>query len=154
MPRKNRKRVKTMKIKVRYQNEAAKPIQQAHNGEWYDLRCAEDVRMRRGEFKVFSLGVSIELPKGYEALVAPRSSTFSKHGIILANSIGIIDNAYCGNNDVWKFPAICMRDYAFVPAGTRIAQFRIIPTQPDAEVVEVETLDNPDRNGMGSTGEK
>ena len=75
-----------MQIKVRYQNEAAKPIQQAHAGEWFDLRCAEDVRMKRGEFKVLSLGVSIELPKGYEAIVAPRSSTFSKHGIILAKS--------------------------------------------------------------------
>ena len=140
-----------MKIKVRYQNEAAKPIQQAHSGEWYDLRCAEDVRMRRGEFKVFSLGVSIELPKGYEALVAPRSSTFRRYGILPVNSMGIIDESYCGDEDEWHFLAYATKPVV-LHKDERICQFRIIEHQPKLNMVEVDTLGNANRGGIGSTG--
>lgn len=143
-----------MILKVKYHKKTARPITQAHNGEWFDLRTAEDVRLKKGDFKLIHLGVSIEMPEGYEAIIAPRSSTFGKYGILLANSIGVIDNAYCGNNDEWKFLAYCLGDYTYIPAGTRIAQFRIQRIMEPVEIVEVDNLDGEDRGGIGSTGER
>ena len=93
----------------------------------------------------------MQLPKGYEALVVPRSSTFKNFGIISANSIGVIDNSYCGDNDIWKFPAIALRD-TVIKKNERICQFRIIANQPKFKVEEVLVLDNADRGGIGSTG--
>ena len=118
---------------------------------WIDLRAAEDVDMKAGDFKMISLGVSMELPEGYEAIIAPRSSTFKRHGILLANGIGIIDESYKGDNDVWCFPAIAWRP-TFIKKNERICQFRIIKHQPDIEFNKVLTLGNPDRKGLGSTG--
>jgi dUTP pyrophosphatase len=97
------------------------------------------------------LGVAMELPMGYEALVAPRSSTFNKYGIILVNSIGVIDESYHGDGDEWHFLAYAICD-TYIPKNERICQFRIIEHQPDVEMVEVETLGNADRGGIGSTG--
>lgn len=125
---------------------------QAKGGDWIDLCTKEDVTLKQGEFKLIDLGVAMKLPKGYEALVVPRSSTFIKHGIILTNSIGIIDETYCGNHDVWKFPALALRDTE-IKAFTRIAQFRIIKHQPDIRFYELESLPNKNRGGFGSTGE-
>lgn len=122
-------------------------------GDWFDLRIAEDVTLKAGEFKLIPLGVAMMLPKGYEALVIPRSSTFKKYGIIQANSIGLIDEAYCGNNDEWKFPAYATRDIE-IPKNTRICQFRIIEHQPPVGIVEVTELSEVNRGGFGSTGEK
>lgn len=122
-------------------------------GDWIDLRAAEDVHMKAGEYKMFPLGVAMQLPKGYEALVAPRSSTFKKYGIILVNSIGVIDESYCGDNDQWQYPAYAVRD-TFIPKNERICQFRIIRHQPEIELIEVEHLGNEDRGGFGSTGTK
>ena len=96
------------------------------------------------------LGVAMELPKGYEALVAPRSSTFKKYGVLLANSIGVIDESYCGDNDEWKFLAYATRDVV-IEEDERICQFRIIRHQPEIEFEEVFELGNTDRGGMGST---
>lgn len=125
---------------------------QAKCGDWIDLCTKEDVILKQGEFKLIDLGVAMKLPKGYEALVVPRSSTFIKYGIIQTNSIGIIDETYCGNHDVWKFPALALRDTE-IKSCTRIAQFRIIKHQPDIRFYELENLPDKNRGGFGSTGE-
>lgn len=137
-----------MIIKVRY----IKPIPPlVRHGDWIDLCAAEDIIMEKGEYALIPLGVAIELPTEYEAIIAPRSSTFMKYGIILANSIGIIDNAYCGNDDEWKFIAYATR-LTKICKGDRIAQFRIQRRMEEVIVREVENLDNPNRGGIGSTG--
>lgn len=138
-------------IKIKYFRDVQK-IEEISGGDWLDLRAAEEVTMKAGEFKMIPLGVAMELPKGYEAWVVPRSSTFKKHGVILVNSIGIIDEDYKGDNDEWNFLAYAMRD-TVIPKNTRICQFRIIQHQPMLRRIEVETLGNPDRGGIGSTGE-
>ena len=125
---------------------------QAKGGDWIDLCTKEDVILKAGEFKLIDLGVAMKLPKGYEALVVPRSSTFIKYGIIQTNCIGIIDETYCGNHDVWKFPALALRDTE-IKSCTRIAQFRIIKHQPDIRFFELENLPDKNRGGFGSTGE-
>lgn len=141
-----------MKIKVKYLNGAEK-IEKIAVGDWIDLRSAVDIELKRGEYRQIPLGVAMELPSGYEALMLPRSSTFKKYGVILANSMGVIDESYCGDNDEWNFLAFALRD-TFIPKGERICQFRIIEHQPGVELVEVETLGNADRGGIGSTGRK
>lgn len=120
-------------------------------GDFIDLATAEDVCMKRDEFKIISLGVSMELPKGYYAEIVPRSSTFKNWGILMANSIGIIDNDYCGDEDVWSFPALATH-YIEIPKGTRIAQFRIVKKSEPIEFEAVDSLRNADRGGFGSTG--
>ncbi len=139
-----------MEIKVKYLRGVEK-IKQIAVGDWVDLRSAEDVRMHAGEYKMIPLGVAMQLPEGYEALLLPRSSTFKKYGIVLVNSIGIIDESYCGDNDQWHFLAYAVRD-TFIPKHDRICQFRIIEHQPKVEFIEVESLGNVDRGGIGSTG--
>lgn len=138
-------------IKIKYLRDIEK-VEKISVGDWIDLRAAEDVTMKAGEFRMIPLGVAMELPKGYEALVAPRSSTFKKYGVILTNSIGIIDESYKGDNDEWNFLAFAVRDTE-IRKNERICQFRIIQHQPAIHLIEVETLDNPDRGGIGSTGE-
>lgn len=137
-------------IKIKYLRDIQK-IEKISVGDWIDLRAAEDIAMIAGEFRMIPLGVAMELPKGYEALVAPRSSTFKKYGVILANSIGIIDETYKGDNDEWNFLAFAVRD-TVIRKNERICQFRIIKHQPTIHLIEVETLGNPDRGGIGSTG--
>lgn len=137
-------------IKVKYLRGVQK-IERFNVGDWIDLRAAEDVTMNAGEYKMIPLGVAMELPKGYEALVAPRSSTFKKYGVILVNSIGIIDESYKGDNDEWNFLAYALRD-TVIHKNERICQFRIIQHQPMIHLQEVETLGNADRGGIGSTG--
>ena len=122
-------------------------------GEWVDLRAAETVEMKQGEYRIISLGVSMRLPYGFEAHVVPRSSTFKNFGIILANSFGVIDNSYCGNDDVWGFPAIALRDTT-IHKGDRIAQFRIMQRQPKLVFIETDDLKGKNRGGFGSTGVK
>lgn len=137
-------------IKIKYYNDIL-PIDAFENGDWIDLRAAEDVEMKTGDFKLISLGVSMKLPEGYEAHVVPRSSTYKHWGIIQANHMGVIDNSYCGDNDIWKFPAIAIRDTT-IYKNERICQFRIVKKQPEFEFEEVDHLDDPDRGGFGSSG--
>ena len=122
-------------------------------GDWVDLRAAETVEMKQGEFRIISLGVSMRLPNGYEANVVPRSSTFKNFGVLMANSFGVIDNNYCGNDDVWGFPAIAMRD-TVINKGDRIAQFRIVQRQPKLVFAKVDDLNSKNRGGFGPTGIK
>lgn len=137
-------------IKIKYLKDIQK-IERFNVGDWIDLRSAEDINMKAGEYKMIPLGVAMELPKGYEALVAPRSSTFRKYGILLANSVGIIDEAYKGDNDEWNFLAYATKDTK-IRKNERICQFRIIQHQPLIHLQEVDSLGNADRGGIGSTG--
>ena len=140
------------KIEIKYHDSQLSRIEKISVGDWIDLRTAEDVGLHEGDFKLISLGVSIKLPKGYEAIIVPRSSTFGRYGIIMTNSMGIIDESYSGNNDIWKFPAYCLKDYTYIPKDTRICQFRIIKHQPKIEFKEVSQLNSFNRGGFGSTG--
>ena len=148
-----------MEIKIKYHDGMEKwPIEKFDKGDWIDLRAAEDVTMLRGDFKMISLGVSMHLPEGYHAQLLPRSSTFKNFGIIMANSMGIIDNSYCGDNDIWRFPALCFGDEDGDPVsiskGDRIAQFRIVRNSEPVTFNPVDTLGNEDRGGFGSSGVK
>ena len=137
-------------IKIKYLKDIRK-IERFNVGDWIDLRAAEDVTMKAGEYCMIPLGVAMELPVGYEAIVAPRSSTFRKYGILLANSVGIIDESYKGDNDEWNFLAYAVKDTK-IHKNERICQFRIIQHQPLIHLQEVESLGNVDRGGIGSTG--
>lgn len=138
------------KIKIKYLRDIKK-IQRFNTGDLIDLRAAETVEMKAGEYKAIPLGVAMELPKGYEAWVVPRSSTFKKYGVMLANSVGIIDESYKGDNDEWHFLAYAVRD-TVIHKNERICQFRIVEHQPLIHLEEVEKLGNADRGGIGSTG--
>ena len=140
-----------MDIKIKYMDKDLKPIDAAHKGEWIDLRSAETIEMNAGEFRKIRLGVAMQLPPGYEAIIAPRSSTFDKWGIIFLNSIGIIDNLYCGDNDEWHVAVMALRKTK-IHKNDRICQFRILHGQPSLQFIEVEHMDSPDRGGFGSTG--
>ena len=145
------------KIKIKYHGSDIEKIEKIAVGDWIDLRAAEECYLRKGEFALISLGVSMKLPEGYEAHVVPRSSTFKKWGIIQTNHMGVIDNSYCGTNDVWKFPALCLNPtehsvFSHIRKGDRICQFRIVRNQPEIEFEEVEVLEDTNRGGFGSTG--
>ena len=137
-------------IRIRYLRNIQK-IEKINVGDFIDLRAAEESELKAGQFALIPLGVAMELPKGYEAWVAPRSSTFKRYGIIMANSIGIIDESYNGDNDEWQFPAYAVRD-TVIHKNERICQFRIVEHQPTVHLEEVDSLGNDDRGGFGSTG--
>ena len=139
-----------MYVKIKYHNDVL-PIEKMANGDWIDLRAAEDVHMDAGDYRLISLGISMKLPEGYEAHIIPRSSTYRRWGIIQANNMGIVDNSYSGDNDIWMFPAIAIRD-TNIYKNDRICQFRIVEKQPDFNFIEVEHMDDPDRGGFGSSG--
>lgn len=138
-------------ILIKYHNPALEKIEKINIGDWIDLRAAEDVVLKKGEFKIISLGVSMKLPEGYEAHIVPRSSTFKKWGIKQTNCMGVIDNSYSGNNDIWGMPVLAERDTE-IKTNERICQFRIVKKQPEIEFIEVDHLDGADRGGFGSTG--
>ena len=137
-----------MIIRVKYHHPDLKRIQRIHVGDWIDLRCAENVSLKKDEVKLISLGVSMELPHGYEAHLVVRSSTPKKWKVVQLNPPGIIDQSYCGDNDVWKLFVRALDD-TNIPFNTRIAQFRIFKKQPEIDFVEVEHLGNTDRGGFG-----
>ena len=137
-------------IEIKYEN-GVEPIKAAHEGEWIDLRAAEDVEIKAGEFKKISLGVAMKLPAGIEAYILPRSSTFERWGIIMANGMGVIDNLYCGNDDIWTFPAIALRD-THIFKNDRICQFRIVGQQGRIFFKRVASLSDQNRGGYGSSG--
>lgn len=140
-----------MNIKVKYFDKEIDKIEKISKGDWCDLRAAETVELKAGEFKLIPLGVGMILPDGYEANIVPRSSTFKNYGIIQTNSFGVIDNSYSGDNDQWRMPVYATRD-TIINKNDRICQFRINKIQPEFEVVEVEHLNTTDRGGFGSTG--
>ena len=140
-------------IKIKYHNLNIDKIKKINEGDWIDLRAAETVELKAGEFKLISLGVSMKLPEGYEAHIVPRSSTFKNFGVIQTNHCGIIDNSYSGTNDVWMFPAYALRD-TVIAENDRICQFRIVEKMTTITFDEVDKLDETNRGGFGSTGVK
>lgn len=136
-----------MDVKIKLNGQ---PVPVSH-GEYYDLTTAENVYLKPGDHKKISLGVSMEVPDGYYAVMVPRSSTFEKYGILQTNSVGIYEHDYCGDNDLWKFPALAMRETR-IPKGSRIAQFAVMERPPRLTFQPVESMDKPDRGGFGSTG--
>lgn len=140
------------RIRVKYLADIDK-IEKISKGDWIDLRCAVDTELKAGEYKLIPLGIAMELPSGYEAIVVPRSSTFKNYGVLLANSLGIIDESYRGDNDEWRFLAYAVKD-TVIPKNERICQFRIIRHQPTLEFEEVDCLGNENRGGIGSTGKE
>lgn len=138
-------------IKIKYFDKEIDKIEKINQGDLIDLRAAETVEMKQGDFKLIRLGVGMKLPEGYKANVYPRSSTYKNFGIILANSVGQIDNSYSGENDEWRFPAIALRD-TVIHKNDRICQFEIQKIQPKIIFEEVEHLDEVSRGGIGSTG--
>ena len=141
-------------IKIKYLSDKIEKLRYIDGkSDWIDLRAAERIELKEGEFKLIPLGIAMELPKGYEAHIVPRSSTFKNFGIIQTNHCGIVDESYCGNNDQWVMPAYALRD-TVIEVHDRICQFRIFEHQPALVFDEVESLDNADRGGHGSTGKK
>ena len=139
-------------IKIKYHTDEIEKLRYIDGkSDFIDLRSAEDVEIKAGEFKLISLGVSMELPKGYEAHIVPRSSTFKTWGIIQTNSMGVIDESYRSDSDIWKMPVYATRD-TIIHKNDRICQFRIIEHQPTIEFEEVDKLGNKNRNGFGSSG--
>lgn len=139
-------------LKVKYFKRLLKPLEYIDGkSDWVDLRCAETMTLEKGNFYLIPLGVAIKLPSGYEAHVVPRSSTFKNYGIIQTNSMGVIDNTYCGDNDQWMLPVYATRDTE-INFNDRIAQFRIVENQPKIVFEAVEHLEDTDRGGFGSTG--
>ena len=151
-------------IRIKY-FEGAKKLEKISKGDWIDLYANKDMFIPEGTRAMIPLGVAMELPEGYEAHLAPRSSTFKTWGIIQTNSVGVVDHSFMGDNDQWHMPVYClmsksgMRDSdgrivrgTWIHKGDKIAQFRIMEIQPEIEFEEVEHLGNADRNGFGSTG--
>ena len=139
-------------IKVKYHADIRKLERiEGKKSDWIDLRAAETVHLKKGEFKLISLGVSMELPKGYEAHIVPRSSTYKSYGIIQTNHQGVIDESYNGDQDIWRYPAYALRETT-INKNDRICQFRIVKKQPEIYFEEVNTLGNENRGGFGSTG--
>lgn len=142
-------------IKIKYFTDKIDKLEYigGNKSNWIDLRSAETIELKAGEFKLIPLGVAIQLPEGYEAIVAPRSSTYKNFGIIQTNSIGVIDETYCGDNDQLLLPALAMRD-TVINVNDRICQFRIIEHQPTLMFNEVDKFEGKNRGGIGSTGIK
>ena len=151
-------------IRIKYFDDAKK-LEKISKGDWIDLYANKDMFIPEGERAMIPLGVAMELPEGYEAHLAPRSSTFKTWGIIQTNSVGVVDHSFMGDNDQWHMPVYClmsksgMRDTdgrivrgTWIHKGDKIAQFRIMEIQPEISFEEVEHLGNADRNGFGSTG--
>lgn len=139
------------KIKVRYIRKIPKLLK-IHKGDWIDLYTPFDVVLYKNKYECIPLGIAIELPKGYEALVVPRSSLFKNYGVIMVNSVGIIDESYKGDNDEWQFPCVTLNEVACIPKFTRICQFRILKHQPKLRIQVAEHLSINNRGGFGSTG--
>lgn len=138
-------------VKVKYLVEGLEELHCVPGSDWVDLRCAEDVTLRAGEFRLIPLGVAVALPEGYEAHVVPRSSTFKNYGLLQANSMGVVDGSYRGDGDQWRWPVFATRNVT-IEKNTRLCQFRIMENQPPLVFTKVEHLDAPDRGGFGSTG--
>ena len=141
-------------LKIKYHTDAIEKLAYIDGkSDWIDLRAARRYELKKGDWQLIDLGVSIALPEGYEAHVVPRSSTYRTWGLLQTNSCGVIDNTYSGDGDVWMVPMLATRD-TVVEVGDRICQFRIMKNQPQIVFDEVEHLDGADRGGFGTTGRK
>lgn len=143
--------VNELTLDIKYHVEGLNKIEKVSLSDWVDLRAAETVHLKAGEFKLINLGVSMRLPSGYEAYIVPRSSTFKNFGIIQTNHMGVIDNSYSGDNDIWHMAVYAMRDTT-IEFNARICQFRLNKVQPAIIFNEVLQLNGKDRGGFGSSG--
>ena len=141
-----------LEIQIKYFNDECK-IEKIKKGDWIDLRSAIDKEYNKGDFFLIPLGIAMQLPAGYEAHVAPRSSTFKNYGILQTNSVGIIDESYKGDDDQWFFPALAFK-YGKISKGDRICQFRIVEKMPEVTFIEKDNFNTENRGGHGSTGIK
>lgn len=166
-----------MEIKVKYFSDDYPRLEKLEKGDWIDLRIDNiknvelngesfdfskfigieqlknglSIPYKKGTIIKFGLGVAMELPEGYEALIAPRSSTFKRWGLLQTNTPGVIDNVYNGDNDEWGIEFLATRD-GVIDRHDRVCQFRIQKNQPKFKFTEVEHLGNEDRGGYGTTG--
>lgn len=140
-------------IKIKYFDDDIPKLKQISSGDWIDLRAAEEMKFKAFEFNLIPLGVAMQLPQGYEAHIAPRSSTYRNFGIIQVNSVGVVDSSYNGPTDEWMMPALAIRD-TVIHKGDRICQFRIMRNQPSLKFEESDLSNNDSRGGFGSTGVK
>lgn len=138
-------------IQIKYFSKDIDKVAKIDKGDWIDLRAAKDMELKAGDFALVPLGVGMILPDGYEAHILPRSSTYKNFLVIQTNSMGIVDESYCGDDDEWKLPVYAMKDTS-IKKNERICQFRIEKKQPEVGFVEVEHLKDKSRGGFGSTG--
>lgn len=138
-------------ILIKYLDEEMPELYVSEKGNWIDLRSAYTYPYAHGDTFMINLGVSMKLPEGYEAIVVPRSSMFRNYGLMQTNSIGVIDNTFCGADDIWRLPVICVGTSGCIQKYDRVAQFRIIKSQ-HVRLKKVSTLINQNRGGFGSTG--
>ena len=159
-----------LNLKIKYMHDDTKRLTIYPNGDWIDLYADEDKIIEYGQQAYVKLGFAMQLPEGYEAHVAPRSSSFKNWGFIIANSVGVIDESYCGDDDEWCASVLSLSNKTLyttddngkkievkgthIHRGDKIAQFRIIEKMPPVQFVEVESLGNKNRGGLGSTGIK
>lgn len=138
-------------IKIKYFSNEVPRLHKIDKGDWVDLYSAIDLNIEAGKQYLIPLGVAMELPLGYEANVVPRSSTFKNWGLLQTNSFAVVDEAYKGDNDQWFWPVYSTRD-TIITIGDKVCQFRINKKQPEIYFVEVNSLENKDRGGFGTTG--
>ena len=139
-----------VEIKIHYLP-GSPTLEKTDRGDWIDLYTYNDTTLKTNERTYISMGVSMALPQGYEAIMAPRSSTFKRWGLLQTNGIGIIDNSYCGTDDIWMMPVLATRDVV-IPKGTRLCQFRIQEKQPEIIFTPQKQLNKENRGGLGSSG--
>ncbi len=146
-----------MKLRVKYLQDATR-MNKITKGNWIDVYAYQDTFVPEGERAMINLGFALELPKGWEGHLAPRSSTFKTWGIIQTNSVGVVDDTYIGDNDIWHMPVYCLQakdeNGTWIKTGDKIGQFRIMEVMPEIEFEEVESFGNQDRGGFGTTGVK
>lgn len=140
-----------LEIKIKYHVEGLERVKKIKGGDWLDLRSSQDYELSSNNFYMIDLGVSIKIPEGYEAHLAPRSSTFKNYGIVQSNSFGIIDQNFSGEDDCWMLPVFCLRS-SKINKNDRICQFRIIEKMPEVDIIEVDYMEDESRGGFGSTG--
>ena len=157
-----------MKLKLKVKLiDGQMPFRIIDKGDWIDVRANKDLEItNRGPstVEIIPLGFATELPKGFEAVLLPRSSTPENFGFIAPNSVGVIDNSYNGNDDEWKMPALAFRK-ASIKKGDRVAQFRIQLSQKATvwqklrwlftsgiKIEYVDKLRDKNRGGFGTTG--
>ena len=139
-------------IKIKYHSDEIEKLKYIDGkSDWIDLRAAENVSLKAGDFALINMGISVQLPRGYEMIIAARSSTFKNFGLIQTNAIGVVDESYCGDEDIIMMPVYATRDTS-VQINDRLCQFRILRHQPEIVFEEVESLNNAARGGFGSTG--
>ena len=156
-------------IPIRYLD-GAKELVINPKGNCIDVYAYEDMFIPYMGYAMINLGFAMQLPEGKIAKLYPRSSTFKTWGLIQTNHTGIIDESYCGNDDIWHLPVQCtmpkqvenvkINGHKVTVAGTwvkkddKIAQFEIVDAMEMPTFKKVEDLGNYNRGGFGSTGEK